>query len=162
SQGMYDAATGVWSVGAVVVGAPQTLLILATVVSPAAQTNTATIAHADQFDPDTNNNTASVTETPQQADLAVTKTVSNPTPNVGDTITYTTTVTGTGPDAATNVTLRDLLPAGLSLVTATPGQGAYNPATGVWTVGTVADGSSVVLTLRALVVSAGSTTNTAT
>ena len=48
-------------------------------------------AHADQFDPDTANNSASATETPQQADLAVTKTVSDPTPNVGDTITFTVT-----------------------------------------------------------------------
>ncbi len=30
--------------------------------------------------------------TPQQADVALTKDVSNPTPNVGDTITYTVTV----------------------------------------------------------------------
>ena len=42
-------------------------------VSPAAQTNTATISHADQFDPNTANNTASATETPQQADLALTQ-----------------------------------------------------------------------------------------
>ena len=65
--------------------APQTLGLTVTVVSPDAQTNTATISHADQFDPNPGNNTASATETPQQADLALTKTVSNPTPNVGDT-----------------------------------------------------------------------------
>ena len=80
--------------------------------APTPQTNTATISHADQFDPDTGNNTASATETPQQADLALTKTVSNPTPNVGDTITFTVTLTNTGPDAATNVAVHDLLPAG--------------------------------------------------
>ena len=72
-------------------------------VSPGAQTNTATISDADQFDPNTGNNSASATETPQQADLAVTKTVSNPTPNVGDTITFTVTLTNNGPDAATGV-----------------------------------------------------------
>ena len=44
-------------------GAPQTLTITATVVSPAAQTNTATISDADQFDPNTANNTASATVT---------------------------------------------------------------------------------------------------
>ena len=72
-------------------------------VSPAPQTNTATISGADQFDPDTGNNTASATETPQQADLALTKTVSNPTPNVGDTITFTVTLTNNGPTTATGV-----------------------------------------------------------
>ena len=110
---------------------------MATVVSPAARTNTATVSDADQFDPNTGNNTASATETPQQADLALTKTVSDPTPNVGDTITFTVTLTNQGPDAATGVQVTDLLPAGLTFVSATPSQGSYISGTGVWTVGTV-------------------------
>jgi uncharacterized repeat protein (TIGR01451 family) len=71
SQGTYNSNTGLWTVGTVNSGAPQTLSITATVVSPATQTNTGTISHADQFDPNTANNTASATETPQQADLSV-------------------------------------------------------------------------------------------
>src|SRR5436190_1537872 len=74
SQGSYDNSSGVWTVGTVAV-VPQTLSIIATVVNPLAQTNTGTITHADQFDPNTGNNTASATETPQQADLVVAKTV---------------------------------------------------------------------------------------
>ena len=85
-------------------------------VSPAAQTNTATITDGDQFDPNTGNNSDSATETPQQADLAVTKTVSDATPNVGDTITFTVTLTNQGPDTATNVQVTDVLPPGLTLV----------------------------------------------
>ncbi len=110
SQGTYNSTTGLWTVGTVSSGVPQTLSITGTVVSPAAQTNTGTISHADQFDPNTANNTASVTETPQQADLAVSETVSNPTPNVGDKITFTVTLTDNGPDPATGVKVTDLLP----------------------------------------------------
>ena len=77
SQGLYQSATGTWLVGTVAPGSPQTLTINARVVSPAAQTNTATISGSDQFDPNTGNNSGSATETPQQADLAVTKTVSD-------------------------------------------------------------------------------------
>jgi large repetitive protein len=66
------------------------------------------------------------------ADLSVTKTVSDATPNVGDQITFTVTLTNAGPDAATGVQVTDLLPAGLSFVNATPGQGTYDgkPASG--------------------------------
>ena len=117
SQGSYDNVSGMWTVGTVSPGVPQTLSITATVVSPAAQTNTATISDADQFDPNTGNNTASATETPQQAaDLLLIKTVSDATPNVGDQIIFTITVTDAGPDAATGVQVTDLLPAGLTFV----------------------------------------------
>jgi hypothetical protein len=49
-----------WSVGTVATGSSQTLQIEARVVSAGQQTNTAMIAHSDQFDPDIGNNTASV------------------------------------------------------------------------------------------------------
>jgi uncharacterized repeat protein (TIGR01451 family) len=161
SQGTYISGTGLWDVGSLAKGAHATLTFQATVVSSLAQTNTATISHADQFDPNTGNNSASATETPQQADLAVTKTVSNPTPNVGDTVTFTVTLADLGPDPATNVTVEDLLPAGLTFVSATPSQGGYSSATGVWTVGTVTTTTAQTLLIQATVTSPNPQTNTA-
>ena len=70
SQGTYNSTTGLWSVGTVTTSSPQTLVILAQVVSPSPQTNTATISHSDQFDPVTANNSAGVVETPQLANLS--------------------------------------------------------------------------------------------
>ncbi len=162
SQGTYDSGTGLWDVGTVDTATPQTLVILAMVVSPVPQTNTATITASDQFDPVTTNNTASVVETPQQADLALAKTVSDPTPNVGDTITYTITLTDNGPDAATSVQVTDPLPPGVSFVSATPSQGTYDPTNGIWAAGTVATSSPQTLVIRATVVSPAPQTNTAT
>jgi uncharacterized repeat protein (TIGR01451 family) len=161
SQGSYDGGTGVWEVGSLGNGAQATLALQARVDSPSAQTNTATITSSDQFDPNTGNNTASATETPQQADLSLSKTVDDPTPNLGDTITFTVTLTNNGPSPATNVQVTDLLPAGLTLVMATPSEGSYDAANGVWSVGTVALGPHT-LTLQALVVSPSAQTNTAT
>src|SRR5262249_44537645 len=116
SLGSYNSTSGVWSVGTVSTATPPTLQIQAKVVSPSARTNAARISGSDQFDPNTGNNAAAATETPQQADLQVNKMVSNPTPNVGDTITYTITVINSGPDPATDVTVQDVLPAGVSFV----------------------------------------------
>src|SRR5262249_6907094 len=162
SQGTYTAATGLWDVGSLAKGAQATLTLAATVDSAAARTNTANISHADQFDPNNGNNTASATETPQQADLSLAKSVSDATPNVGDTITFTITLADKGPDPATNVRVTDLLPAGLAFVSDIPSQGTYNSTTGVWTVGTVGTTSSRTLQLVARVVSPSARTNTAT
>ncbi len=162
SQGTYDESTGVWTVGTVSTAAPLTLVLQATVQDTAARTNTATVEHSDQFDPDTGNNTDSATETPQQADLAVTKSVDDDTPNVGQTVNFTVTLSNLGPDTATNVSLADLLPPGLSFVTATPSQGTYDDSTGVWTVGTVSTASPLTLVLQATVLDSAALTNTAT
>ena len=160
SQGTYTSSTGLCTVGALANTASATLTITALVASPNAQTNTATISHADQVDPDTGNNSASTTVTPQQADLALTKTISNPTPNVGDTVIFTVTLSNHGPDVATNVSVADVLPAGLALISAAPSQGTY--VGGVWTVGTVSPSVAQTLTLTVRVVSPGAETNTAT
>jgi uncharacterized repeat protein (TIGR01451 family) len=162
SEGSYNPTTGVWTVGAVTTAVPQTLLIQATVVSPNATTNTATITHSDQFDPNTGNNSSSAVETPQQADLELGKTVDNSTPNVGDTIHYTITLADAGPDAATNVTVLDSLPAGVTFESATPSEGTYDPTTAVWTVGTVDTTMAQTLVIAALVNDPGAIVNTAT
>ena len=161
SRGTYDPTTGIWNIGTVDPSAAQTLTLNAQVVSPAAQTNTASISHSDQFDPNAGNNSASATETPQQADLVVDKTVSNAHPNIGDVITYTVTVTNAGPDPATGVQLTDKLPAGLTLLSANESQGVYNSGSGLWIVGQVGTTAPATLTLRARVASPAPTTNIA-
>ncbi|MCP3965120.1 MAG: DUF11 domain-containing protein, partial [Lentisphaerae bacterium] len=85
------------------------------------------------------------------------KIVDDGTPDEGQTIQYTVTVTNNGPAQATTVALTDLLPAGVTLIddggltSPIPSQGAYNTGSGVWTVGTVNDSSNVTLVLRATV-----------
>ncbi len=98
------------------------------------------------------------------ADLNVGKTVDDPTPAEGGTVNYTVTVTNAGPGPATVVQLMDLLPTGVTLVSAIPAQGTYDALTGDWFVGTVPVGSNITLLLQVLVDSgtAGTTiTNTA-
>src|SRR5262249_49546659 len=73
----------------------------------------------------------------------------------------TVTLTNAGADTATNVTVTDQLPAGLTFVSATPSQGAYNDITGLWTVGTVTTTTPLTLLIRATVTSAAAQTNTA-
>ena len=94
------------------------------------------------------------------ADLSLTKTVDIPTPDVGTDVVFTITVSNAGPSDATGVVVTDQLPSGFTYVTDDSG-GAYNPATGVWSVGTVAVGSSQALTITATVKDTGNYINRA-
>ncbi len=162
SQGSYDASTGNWDVGSLANGANATLDIVASVLMPGALTNIATRTGGDQFDPDVSNNSAQASINAQPtADLEVAKTVDNVLPNLGTDIVYTITLTNAGPNDATGVALADLLPAGLAFVAATPSQGSYDSATGVWTVGALANANAATLAITATVTLPGDITNTA-
>ena len=93
------------------------------------------------------------------SDVGLTKTVSDPTPAVGTNVTFTVTAHNAGPDAVTALQISDSLPAGLTLVSATPSQGTY--AAGVWNVGALAVGASATLQLVATVNGTTTVTNTA-
>ena len=96
----------------------------------------------------------------QQADLSLTKTVDNPTPSATDNVVYTVTLTNDGPDEGTGLEVTDQLPSGLVYVSDDSG-GAYDPGTGVWTVGTLAAGASTALQITATVQATGDYVNTA-
>ena len=99
------------------------------------------------------------------ADIEVGKTVDNANPNVGDPIQYTITATDLGPATSTGVVASDTLPSGVTYVSNTASQGSYDPASGLWNVGTLSASSSASLVINVTVNAgtAGTTiTNTAT
>ncbi|MCP5904920.1 DUF11 domain-containing protein, partial [Klebsiella pneumoniae] len=73
------------------------------------------------------------------------------TPLQGAAISYTLTLaSAAGSQSASNVTVKDLLPPGVSFVSAS-GYGSYDAATGIWTVPSIAAGNARVLTINATV-----------
>lgn len=94
------------------------------------------------------------------SDLVVDKVADVATAQVGDTVTFTVTVTNNGPDAVTSASLTDTLPtSGYTVVSATPSQGSY--ASGVWTIGTLAVSASATLVIVGTVDAIGTVTNAA-
>ncbi len=162
SQGAYASATGIWAAGALVLNASATLTITATVTQAGTIANTATVTASNAIDPNPSNNsgTAVVNGPPLVADIQVAKTVDVAAPLVGTNVTFTVTVLNAGPSNATGVAVTDVLPSGLSFVSATPSAGT-SFAAGVWTIGSLPNGASVTLLLVANVTAAGSYVNTA-
>lgn len=82
--------------------------------------------------------------TDRAADLSLEMTTSAYAPGVGEDVTFTIRVTNAGPYVA-DIRARVDLPAGLTFSSATPEQGTYTPASGVWDLGAVAvDGSATL------------------
>ena len=100
---------------------------------------------------------------PCYSDLAVVKTVLTPGPySPGQEINYSVTVTNLGIGTATNVTVSEVLPASLQYVASAPA-GEYNVGTGIWTIGTMINGSNRVLVVTTKIkdTASGNITNTA-
>ena len=87
------------------------------------------------------------------ADLSLTKTIRSSNPaTAGSTSVFRLTVTSSASSTvtATGVQVRDILPNGLTFVSAS-GTGSYNAGTGIWSVGSVAPGSSVFVDISATI-----------
>jgi len=162
SQGAYDNVSGIWTVGTINSGANALLTIDATVDAAGPYGNTAGVSDADQQDPDGSDDSATVSVTPKQADLEISKTVSPTNPAIGANASFTIMVSNAGPDAATGVEVTDLLAGGYTYVSGTASQGAYDSATGIWAVGTLNNGAGATLTIDATVHAMGPYDNTAT
>jgi choice-of-anchor A domain-containing protein/uncharacterized repeat protein (TIGR01451 family)/TQXA domain-containing protein len=83
----------------------------------------------------------------ERADLRLTKTVDNANPTNGDVITFTISVYNDGPSNATGVEVTDIIDPAFEVQSVSASQGSFNPATGIWTVGTVNNGASANLVL---------------
>ena len=89
-------------------------------------------------------------------DLAVTKVASPLSITIGGTHTATVRVTNNGNGAATNVTVRDLVAQGTTIVSASPSQGTCARATRSCALESLAPGASatIMLVIRGQVVGA--------
>ena len=158
------------NVGAVTNGANVVVTIVGTVgagVPVGPLTNTATVS-SPTADPSPGNNSASVTSTiDRSADLTTTKTVSPTSAPAGSTVVYHLSTTNGGPSTAESTQLRDTLPAGMTLISATASTGSCTIAGNSVTcsVGTLASGATASADVTARIdasTSAGTITNAAT
>ncbi|AXV38903.1 Ig-like domain-containing protein [Methanobacterium sp. BAmetb5] len=157
---------GVWTIPTLANSDSATLKITGIATAAMAgltTTNTATRTSQEQYNNQPTTTTAGVYT--KKADLSLSQTVNGQSTgtingNVGDSVTFRITATNNGPDAATNINIRDIIPGGLTGLTITPSVGTYNPNTGIWTIPSLANGASATLTITGTIGSsmAGQTT----
>lgn len=116
TAGSFDLAAGVWEIGDLANGESALLQITSIATDAAAvQTNIALVS-SDTEDSNAENNVAQDSIDAVDADLAITKTIDDPAPNLGDEVVWTIEVVNNGPDTAENVVITDALPEGTTFV----------------------------------------------
>ena len=153
------------SLGTLAAGATVSTQITFTVpatYSAATVANTARVS-SSTVDPNESNNSSTTTATVNRnADVEIFKRLPPETSVLlGEDATFFVIVTNHGPAPATGIVVKDLLPAGLTLVSDHVSQGSYVPQTGEWTVGTLEDDGFATLTLIATLTVVDSITNLA-
>ena len=175
TTGSYDETSGLWTIGNMANGDTETLLIDVLVNATGDYNNIAQVTGADIFDIDSAPNNddgdqseddednAVVTPVDIVTDLSLTKEVvdGDTTPLVGSEITFEITVTNDGPEDATGVQVTDLLPSGYDFVLYSSTTGSYDETTGLWTIGTIANGDTETLLIDVLVNATGDYNNIA-
>lgn len=121
--------------------------------APETLTNTASVGSTETtngFEPDLTNNTddESTSVTPA-IDLAIVKTDSADPVNAGNDLVYTLVITNNGPSTATDVSLTDTLPAGVTFTNVTTTQGSVSHNAGVVSgnLGSLAPQASATVTI---------------
>jgi len=143
---VYSPVTGIWTVGSVPIGTAVQILWLSANVNPSGPYDlSATIATSDRPDPVAANNTAQASVTPNpNADLGITIATA-PSGNVAfnQTVQVLYEVRNGGPSTTTGVAVQIPIPAGYTFSGIFhPAGNPYNPATGIWTIGSMGTSNS--------------------
>ncbi|QUH19789.1 DUF11 domain-containing protein [Alkaliphilus sp. B6464] len=161
---------GSLNIGTLPAGASRTIIIRGTVSQSATGciNNTALVTSTTP-DPNFLNNVSSIcvkvqSAVPGEVDISVTKSaIPNPVA-LGQTLKYTIVVSNAGPSDAQNVVLTDAIPSEIiNPEFSTDGGVTWNPWTGSYNIGTLANGASITILIRGTVGSSatGTISNTA-
>jgi uncharacterized repeat protein (TIGR01451 family) len=148
------------AVGTLAAGATATVSVTAQAATGASGQTLTNIASASSTTPDpvasNNADTAAIEVRPPSADLALTKTATRDTVSSGDTVSFALDLENNGPDPAEQTVVTDILPAGLTFVSASPGCTASS-AIVTCQVGTLPTETTRTLTITARATAAGQT-----
>jgi len=155
-----NGSTIIWNIGNLNVGSVVNLYITVRVNGTGNIVNVANLTNVTQNNTGNNStggNNSTIT-VPPTVNLTITKSSNVTNASLGDLVSYRITVTNHGPDNATGVYVTDNLDSRLEFVNST---GAYDPNTGIWTIGNLDVGQSVTLNITVRILNTGNIVNIA-
>ncbi|MCK0160881.1 gliding motility-associated C-terminal domain-containing protein [Allomuricauda sp. F6463D] len=173
TAGVYDVSTGIWSVNRTILDQDSESLEILAMVNPPTGTqdeylNEAFISASLYPDPDSDpsmgleeddftdgmvdDDEAMAFVVPQITDIAITKSVDNAMPNIGDEVVFEITVTNQGVDNATHIGIQEELPLGYQLISSETTVGTFDPEAFFWEVESlsVSETATLLLTVKVL------------
>jgi uncharacterized repeat protein (TIGR01451 family) len=159
SSGAFDTSSSTWTIGNLANGDTATLKITAKSDTADDYTLTAEVSASDQGDGDSTpgnmvgttvaeDDEATADVSVVEADLSLTATADPSSVQVGDNVVFTIEVKNDGTEDATGVAAQVTLPTNLEHVSDDSG-GDYDPDTGIWTIGDLANGDTATLKITA-------------
>ena len=109
----------------------------------------------------TNANVCLKAFTSSVANLSITKKISVIHPVVNSIVSFNIKVTNNGPGEALNVTVKDNLPQGLTILSYITNYGIYDSKTGIWNIGVLPNGAVANMLIKCIVKITGEFTNKA-
>ena len=154
TAGSYNPTTGIWTITSLTNGQTATLTFTKIMTASDAGTTTTNKATATWTEYPSTTTIPNSTIHVNNAVLAITNTGTTPV-SVGNTGTFKIIITNNGPDTATNIRIKDLIPTGFVASTTT---GNYDGTT--WTINSLAYGSTATLTFTKTMTTADAGTTT--
>lgn len=150
------------NLGTIGAGSSVTIALVVVPSSSGPLSNTATVTAGSADPSNANNSSTAVVQVAENADLSIIKTAVGGF-TVDQNGSWSITVTNNGPSAASAVTVTDVLPAGVTLISASPTQGTCSGTTTVTcNLGTLNNGASATVALVVRPSAPGPLSNTAT
>ena len=161
-NGTYDAQTGIWQAGAMKVGEAKSLIVTVLVNATGKITNSVNASSVeDNINTNSSRTELTIDARPEGVDLVAIVDASTTKATVGDLVEFTITIGNIGDNNATGVNVLAKLPDGFTYVS-DDGYGAYDPETGIWTIGDLPADEVVVLHIVAQATKTGNITFTVT
>ena len=146
-----------WLIESLDAEASATVSLVATTGGPGEIVNTSTVASDEGASA-----TAQATTLVTQSDLAITKTVDNASPLLGQQTVFTIAVSNNGNAVASNVAVVDSLPAEIGSVVADPEATLGSDGSLQWTIASIEPGATTTFTVSGTATAGGAFTNTVT